>query len=143
MLAFNALAGELLAGVHTRQGESRDAMGFRRHYADIYWTEHNLDFTDAFIGLAAPFGRTPSALAYAWTLAQPAVTALNVGPRSQAGFDPVVQAIDNPLTAAEADAMQALLRRYPPLPPAPNARPLDRREPLTVLGGLLPASPRR
>jgi 1-deoxyxylulose-5-phosphate synthase len=120
VLAFNSLAGELLAGVHSREGETRDGMGFRRHYADIYWTDYNLDFTDEFIQLAGSLARSPPALAYAWTLAQPAVTALNVGPRSAKGFDPVIQAIDNPLTAAEADAMSALLDRYPPLPPTPE-----------------------
>jgi aryl-alcohol dehydrogenase-like predicted oxidoreductase len=120
VLAFNALAGELLAGVHSRQGESRDDMGFRRRYADMYWTDYNLDFTDEFIELAADFARSPGALAYAWTLAQPAVTALNVGPRSAKGFDPVIQAIDNPLTAAEAEALSKLLDRYPPLPPTPD-----------------------
>lgn len=120
VLAFNALAGELLAGAHLRDGESRDAMGFRRRYADMYWTEHNLDFTDEFVKLAQLSGRTPSALAYAWTLAQPAVTALNVGPRSADGFDPVVQAIDAPLTPDEAQALAALLERYPALPPTPD-----------------------
>lgn len=120
VLAFNALAGELLAGVHSREGGTREAMGFRRHYADMYWTEHNLDFTDEFIPLARSFGRTPSSLAYAWTLAQPAVTALNVGPRSAEGFDPVMQAIDSPLSAEEAGAMSALFNRYPPELPTPD-----------------------
>lgn len=120
VLAFNALAGELLAGAHARDGETRDTMGFRRRYADMYWTDYNLDFTDEFIQLAVSFNRSPSALAYAWTLAQPAVTALNVGPRSAEGFDPVIQAIDSPLSVAEAESMSALLDRYPPAPPTPD-----------------------
>jgi aryl-alcohol dehydrogenase-like predicted oxidoreductase len=88
----------------------------------MYWTEYNLDFTDEFVKLASGFGRSPSSLAYAWTLAQPAVTALNVGPRSVEGFDPVLQAIDTPLSPVEADAMSALLDRYPALPPKTAGR---------------------
>lgn len=122
VLAFNALAGELLSGRHSREGETRDSMGYRRVYADMYWTEYNLDFTDEFIKLASSFGRSPSSLAYAWTLAQPAVTALNVGPRSIEGFDSVLQAIDNPLSLDEADAISALLDRYPALPPTTAGR---------------------
>lgn len=75
VLDFNALAGDLLAGVHSRDGETRGAMGFRRRYADMYWTQYNLDFTDEYIRLADSLARSPSSLAYAWTLAQPAVTA--------------------------------------------------------------------
>ena len=100
-------------------------MGFRRRYADMYWTEYNLDLVDEFIKLANSFGRSPSALAYAWTLAQPAVTALNVGPRSVELFDPVIQAIDTPLTAAEAVAMSELLNRYPALPPTRDRLTLE------------------
>ncbi len=122
VLAFNSLAGELLAGLHSRAGETRDSMGFRRVYADMYWTEHNLNFTDEFVKLANGLGRSPSALAYAWTLAQPAVTALNVGPRTIEGFDPVIQAADTPLSQAEAEAMSALLERYPAQPPTSSAR---------------------
>ncbi|MCX8494920.1 MAG: aldo/keto reductase [Akkermansiaceae bacterium] len=122
VLAFNSLAGELLAGLHSREGETRDSMGFRRVYADMYWTDYNLDFTDEFIKLASSFGRSPSSLAYAWTLAQPAVTALNVGPRSAEGFDPVIQAIDTPLSPVEADAISTLLDRYPALPPTTAGR---------------------
>jgi aryl-alcohol dehydrogenase-like predicted oxidoreductase len=88
----------------------------------MYWTEYNLDFTDEFIKLAGAFGRSSSALAYAWTLAQPAVTALNVGPRSAEGFDPVLQAIDTPLSPVEADAISALLDRYPAMPPTTAGR---------------------
>ena len=88
----------------------------------MYWTDYNLDFTDEFVKLASTLGRSPSALAFAWTLAQPAVTALNVGPRSVDGFDPVVQAIDTPLAPAEAEAMSALLDRYPAIPPKTAGR---------------------
>jgi aryl-alcohol dehydrogenase-like predicted oxidoreductase len=122
VLAFNSLAGELLAGLQSRQGETRDSMGFRRVYADMYWTDYNLDFTDEFIKLAGSFGRSPSALAYAWTLAQPAVTALNVGPRSAEGFDPVVQAIDSPMSSSESEAIASLLDRYPAIPPTTAGR---------------------
>ena len=125
VLAFNALAGELLAGNHTRNNETRGTMGYRRVYADMYWTEYNLDFVDEFIKIANSFGRSPSALAYAWTLSQPAVTALNVGPRSVELFDPVIQAIDNPLTDAEAAAMSELLHRYPALPPTSERLTLE------------------
>jgi aryl-alcohol dehydrogenase-like predicted oxidoreductase len=117
VLAFNSLAGDLLSGTHTRTGVDRDSMGFRRRYADMYWTEYNLDFVDEFILLANVFDRTSASLAYSWTLAQPGVTALNVGPRSVDGFDPVVHAIDHPLTEAESNAISALLERYPALPP--------------------------
>ena len=117
VLAFNSLAGELLAGTHSRDGDERDSMGFRRRYADMYWTEYNLDFVDEFIGLAGSFGRSTSELAYAWTLDQPAVTALNVGPRTVEGFDPVISAIDKPLSPEETAAISALLDRYPTQPP--------------------------
>jgi aryl-alcohol dehydrogenase (NADP+) len=118
VLAFNSLAGELLAGKHSREDDGRESMGFRRRYADMYWTEYNLDLVDEFIKIADSFGRSSSALAYAWTLAQSAVTALNVGPRSVEGFEPVVQAIDSPLSSEESIAIQALLDRYPALPPS-------------------------
>jgi aryl-alcohol dehydrogenase-like predicted oxidoreductase len=125
VLAFNALAGELLAGVHARDDDSlRDTMGFRRRYADMYWTDENFDLIDEFVSIAEASGRTPSSLAYAWTLAQPAVTALNIGPRVVAGFAPAVDAIDVPLRPEEDRAIQLLLERYPTAPPT--------RERLTV-----------
>jgi len=66
-------------------------------------------------------GNTES-VRYAWTLAQPAVTALNVGPRSAEGFDPVIQAIDAPLSPVEANAISTLFERYPALPPTTSDR---------------------
>ena len=118
VLAFNSLAGELLAGVHARGDNTlRDTMGFRRRYADMYWTDENFDLIEEFVTIAESFGRSPSSLAYAWTLAQSAVTALNVGPRTTSGFDPVLKAIDNPLLAEEDLAIAGLLKRYPAAPP--------------------------
>src|SRR5206468_11958794 len=70
--------------------------------------ERTFDALDRFAEIAQRPGADSSTLAIAWVLAQPAVTAVVVGPRRPEQLDAAVRAADTSLSKAEADELAGL-----------------------------------
>jgi 1-deoxyxylulose-5-phosphate synthase len=113
IFAFNSLAGDVLTGRYNRDSLIPDGLGFRKFYTEMYWSDRNFDLVEQLSTIAAGSERTVGELAQAWTLAQPAVTALQIGPNEPDEFLPQVRAVDRPLTNEEADAIATVLRDFP------------------------------
>lgn len=92
---FSPLAGGWLTGKYRRDealpGGSR--MTLRPEPYAAYRSERVYDTLDEFERLARCHGVSMAALALAWLLAQPGVTAIVVGPNRLDQFDPVVEAL--------------------------------------------------
>lgn len=107
---FGPLAGGLLSGKY-RSGETPPPGSRLATRPGPY--EHLLEqktFTalERFTELAVARGIGPSTLAVAWLLAQPAVTAIVVGPRRVEHLESAVDALEVELSAAEAETISAL-----------------------------------
>jgi aryl-alcohol dehydrogenase-like predicted oxidoreductase len=107
---FGPLAGGWLTGKY-RRGEEPPAgsrMTLRpepyRHLED----DRVYDALDAFRKLAAERGTTQTALALAWVLAQPTVTAIVVGPRRPEQLQPALEALALKLSPVEAETIGQL-----------------------------------
>jgi aryl-alcohol dehydrogenase (NADP+) len=66
------------------------------------------DALEAFERSASQRGTTPAALAFAWLLADPRVTAIVLGPRRPDQLRPALDALELELTPAERDDLTAL-----------------------------------
>ena len=71
-------------------------------------TDATFDGLERLAEIAAGKGVEMATLAIAWLLAQPAVTAVVVGPRSPEHLEPALRALERPLTKAEADELAAV-----------------------------------
>jgi aryl-alcohol dehydrogenase (NADP+) len=109
-LPFSPLAGGWLAGKYTRDAPpppgSRMTMR-PEPYAHLQ-TDATFDGLERMGEIAAGKGVDMATLAIAWLLAQPAVTAVVVGPRRPDQLEPALRAFESPLTKAEADELAAV-----------------------------------
>ncbi len=106
---FSPLAGGFLTGKYRAPGDypAGSRMALRPEpYADLIGAP-TFRAIDALRDEAAGRGASLPALALAWVMAHPAVTAPLVGPRSLAQFAPVEEALGLALTAADRDAIAA------------------------------------
>jgi aryl-alcohol dehydrogenase-like predicted oxidoreductase len=90
---YSPLAGGVLSGRYRRDADP--APGTRmgklmsmpqpaaRQWASRLLSDRNLTIADEVAGVAARLGATPTAVALAWAAAQPAITSVIVGPRTQ------------------------------------------------------------
>ena len=102
---FGPLAGGWLAGRY-RRGEPAppgSRMTLRPEPYEHLRTDRTFDALDRFEHAARERGVEPPALAIAWLLGDPRVTAVVVGPRSPEQLEPVVDAVAAPLTSAERE----------------------------------------
>jgi aryl-alcohol dehydrogenase-like predicted oxidoreductase len=109
-VAYGPLAGGWLAGRY-RRGEAPppgSRMATRPEGYEHLRTERTFAALDALAESAAARGVSGGALALAWVLAQPDVTAMVVGPRRPEHLDTAVQALDVELTPGEAAELAAL-----------------------------------
>jgi len=109
-MAFGPLAGGLLAGRY-QSGADRPAgsrLALRPGPYEHLLTEATFAALARFGVAAQERGVTPATLALAWLLAQPAVTAVVIGPRKQEHIGVALRALDVQLSAAEADALAQL-----------------------------------
>ncbi|WP_433499898.1 aldo/keto reductase [Sphaerimonospora sp. CA-214678] len=115
VLAFNLLAGGILAGKYDRTaappGASRFAVGAAgRRYKDRYWNDATFSTVEALRAVAEKVGTTLATLATAWAFHQPDVTAPIIGVSRGAQLDTVTDALDLKLPDkvwAEVDALTA------------------------------------
>jgi len=107
---FSPLAGGWLTGKY-RRGEDYPAgsrMTLRPGpYTDLA-TDETFDALEAFEAQAAARGVAPAALATAWVLSDPRVTALVVGPRSPGQLQSALEALELRLSSEERDELAEL-----------------------------------
>jgi aryl-alcohol dehydrogenase-like predicted oxidoreductase len=107
---FGPLAGGLLTGKY-RKGQPPppgSRLDTRPGPYEHLLTEGTFAELDRFAEVAAGRGVSPTTLALAWLLAEPAVTAVVVGPRRLEHLEPAVAALELRLSRADADAIAEL-----------------------------------
>lgn len=108
ILPWSPLHGGLLGGVLKKErdgkrrleGRAKEALDKRRASIELYE-----DFS-------AEIGHEPGEVALAWLLAQPAVTAPIVGPRTQEQLDSALRALDFELTGDELTRLDEIFPGY-------------------------------
>jgi len=101
---FSPLAGGWLAGRY-RRGQPLphgSRMTMRPEPYLHLQDDHVFDQLEAFEAAARERETTPAALAFAWLLAQPHVTAVVIGPRRPEHLEPAIEAIELRLSPTEA-----------------------------------------
>jgi len=109
-LAFGPLAGGLLTGKY-RNGQpppSDSRLALRPQPYEHLLTEETFADVERFLEVSTGRGVSPAALAVAWLLAQPAVTAVVIGPRRVEHLEPAITALDVKLSPADAGALGQL-----------------------------------
>ena len=107
---FSPLAGGWLTGKY-RRGEGYPAgsrMTLRPGPYEALASDETFDALEAFEAAAARRGVEPAALAIAWVLSDPRVTALVVGPRNPTQLDSALQGLALRLSPAERDELAEL-----------------------------------
>ena len=107
---FSPLAGGWLTGKY-RRGEPPPAgsrMTLRPEGSEHYRTDATFDALEAFEREAAERGASMAALALAWLLEVPEVTAVVVGPSRRDHLGPVREALEITLTDDERDALERI-----------------------------------
>jgi aryl-alcohol dehydrogenase-like predicted oxidoreductase len=107
---FGPLAGGLLSGKY-RSGEPPppgSRLSTRPGPYQHLLSDETFDRLERFTAAAAERGVSPATLAIAWLLAQPAVTAVVVGPRRIEHLEPAIAALDVRLSREDADRLAAL-----------------------------------
>ena len=107
---FGPLAGGLLSGKY-RRGEappSGSRLATRPQPYEHLLREETFGALGRFAELAVGRGVSPSTLAVAWVLAQPAVTAVVVGPRRREHLESAVEALELDFSGADAETAAAL-----------------------------------
>jgi aryl-alcohol dehydrogenase-like predicted oxidoreductase len=107
---FSPLGGGWLTGKY-RRGEGYPAgsrMTLRPEPYEELATEENFDALEAFVAAATERGVEPAALAIAWVLSDPRVTAVVVGPRRSEQLEPALAALELRLAPAERDELAEL-----------------------------------
>ncbi|HWH06039.1 MAG TPA: aldo/keto reductase [Gaiellaceae bacterium] len=107
---FSPLAGGWLTGKY-RRGEEPPAgsrMTLRPEPYEHLRSDAIFDALEAFEELARERGTTPAALALAWLLAHPHVTAVVIGPRRPEQLRPALDAVELELSPVERETIGAL-----------------------------------
>jgi aryl-alcohol dehydrogenase-like predicted oxidoreductase len=115
VLVFGSLAGGILTGTADPVLKPDDR-GNRQQYVDMYWTSENHERVARLRRLAEELGRDTGELAQAWTLAQPAVTSLLIGPDRAEELPSQVNAATRPLSRDEIAAVEEAIGEVQPEP---------------------------
>jgi aryl-alcohol dehydrogenase-like predicted oxidoreductase len=111
---FSPLAGGWLTGKYERgaAAPTGSRMTMRPEpYAHFVESDAVWRGLDGLAAAAAERGTSQAALALAWLLADPRITAVIVGPRRPEHLEPALVALEHPVTAAERDALARLFSR--------------------------------
>jgi aryl-alcohol dehydrogenase-like predicted oxidoreductase len=105
VIPYSPLAGGFLTGKYSRESETASARaeGIKRRY----FNERGWRILDAVIAVAKENGSTPTAVALAWLLAQPGMTAPIIGANSVEQLQASLAASGLQLTTAQIDALSA------------------------------------
>ncbi len=114
VIPWSPLAAGMLGGALKKSSKGRRARGRGKDMV-----ERHAEQLEAYEKLCADLGEEPANVALAWVLANPAVTAPIIGPRTMEQLDGALGALDISL---EDDTMRTLDRIWPgPGGPAPEA----------------------
>jgi len=107
---FSPLAGGWLTGKYRRGAALPEGsrMTMRPEPYEHLRADATFDALEGLDRLAAERGSSGVALALAWLLADPRLTAVVVGPRRPEHLDPALEALANPLTESERDEIGRL-----------------------------------
>ncbi len=111
---FSPLAGGWLTGKYSRGAELPAGSRMTQRpepYAHFVEDDAVWRGLDGLAAAAAARGTSPAALALAWLLADPRVTAVVVGPRRPEHLEPAVTALAQPATPTERDELSRLFAR--------------------------------
>ena len=111
VLAYSPMASGLLTGAWTRERHAAlPEDDWRKHKNPLFQEplfSRHLAFVERLRGIAARLGTSPGAVALAWVLANPAVTAAIVGARKRGQLPELVAAADLVLSGDEVAAIAA------------------------------------
>jgi 1-deoxyxylulose-5-phosphate synthase len=111
---FSPLAGGWLTGKYTRGAAAPAGSRMSQRpepYAQFVEDDAVWRGLDGLAAAAAERGASQAALAIAWLLADPRVTAVIVGPRRPEHLEPALAALELPLTEAECTELAGLFAR--------------------------------
>jgi aryl-alcohol dehydrogenase-like predicted oxidoreductase len=111
---FSPLAGGWLTGKYARGAEAPAGSRMSQRpepYASFVDDDAVWRGLDGLAAAAAERGTSPAALALAWLLGDPRITAVVVGPRRPAHLEPALSALDQPAGAAEREELSRLFAR--------------------------------
>ena len=120
VIVYNPMAGGFLSGKYKKGDDPWEGHRFTlgtagRRYQQRYWHDVHFDAVDAFTKAVEARGLAPAAVAVAWVLAQPGITAAIVGASDadqlSAPFEAVDIELDDELRAACDEAWWQLPRR--------------------------------
>ncbi|MCW2542213.1 MAG: NADP-dependent oxidoreductase domain protein [Frankiales bacterium] len=116
-LTYNALAGGMLTGKHTRDGAALAGSRFANEgagqlYRDRYLHDDAFDVVDRIRTLAGDLGMSMATLATAWVQSQPVVTSVILGATNPQQLDIAAAAGEVDLDAAVLDELDQLTRRF-------------------------------
>jgi aryl-alcohol dehydrogenase-like predicted oxidoreductase len=115
VISYSPLGGGLLTG---KYGAARRPDAGRlienQLYIDRYAQSSDYETADRFTAFAAEAGLTPAALAVAWVMANPAVTAPIIGARNLSQLEDSLAALDVDMTADLRASVSALSATPPP-----------------------------
>jgi aryl-alcohol dehydrogenase-like predicted oxidoreductase len=112
VIVYSPMAAGILSGAMTRErAQSLPANDWRSKHQELREPKlsRNLALVEELRRIGAPHGAMPGAVAIAWTLRHPAVTAAIVGFRSPAQIESPLRAADLALTDAELHGVDAFL----------------------------------
>jgi aryl-alcohol dehydrogenase (NADP+) len=117
VIPYNPLAGGLLSGKHRRDAGPTPGTRFTlgsaaQRYQERYWHASEFETVEALRPLAAEAGLSPTSLALAWVLAEPAVTAPIVGASRPEQLDAAIAATEKPIDAALKARLDELTLEY-------------------------------
>jgi len=117
VIPYNPLAGGLLSGKHRRDAGPTPGTRFTlgsaaQRYQERYWHASEFETVESLRPLAALAGLSPTSLALAWVLAEPAVTAPIVGASRPDQLDAAIAATEKPIDAALKARLDELTLEY-------------------------------
>jgi aryl-alcohol dehydrogenase-like predicted oxidoreductase len=106
VIPYNVLGAGMLTGKYLKgeSGRIEESEMYRRRYEDDIYTE----VTARFVTCAEKHGHAPAALAAAWVMAHPGVTAPIIGARNLDQFEDTMRCLDIALSPEEREAISAL-----------------------------------
>ena len=115
VITYSPLAAGLLTGKYS--GNNRNVEGrisSSQRYKGRYNDENYYTIADAFVAYAKDKGVTPSALAIAWVMSHPAVTAPLIGARNLEQLESSLEALNIPMTESWRREISSLSIDPPP-----------------------------
>jgi aryl-alcohol dehydrogenase-like predicted oxidoreductase len=113
-MAYNALAGGLLTGLHTFEGSPEKGSRFDANamYRRRYWTREMFARVEQVGAVARSEELSLLGLAYAWLACRPGVDSILVGPATAAHLDEALAAIERPLSDEARTKLDELARAW-------------------------------